>query len=45
MLHTSHSNKTAGSVEAVSVAIAANSIDVATDAMHRQYDRFLEVFA
>ena len=45
MLTASHSNRLVGSVDAIAVALASNSVQQATEAMHRQYDRFLEVFA
>jgi hypothetical protein len=45
MLTTSHASRQSGSLDAVDVALASNSVQVATEAMHRQYDRFLEVFA
>jgi hypothetical protein len=35
----------AGSLDPVGVALASNSVKTATQAMHQQYDRFLEAFA
>lgn len=38
-------NRMTPTAEAVSVALANNTIKQATENMHQQFDRFLEVFA